>query len=339
LKSEFGASASLLTQSATAGLELACLLTGIGPGDEVVLPSFTFVSCANAIALRGATPVFADVDARTLNLDPVAVEAAITPATRAIMVVHYAGVPCAMDEINALARRLGVWVIEDAAQAFLSQYRGRPVGTLGDLAVFSFHGTKNVTCGEGGALLVNVPGLVGEADIAHRNGTDKTAFEGGQRALYTWIGLGSSFAPSEISAAVLLAQLERARSITEQRRVLWERYHQAFAAAERAGRVRRPVVPDDTVHNGHLYYLLMPSERARDNFISGMRGAGIVTPFHFVPLHASPGGRRYGRTAHDDRLPRTEEAAGRLVRLPLWHGVADVQDRVIETALDLLERL
>ncbi len=338
LNCAFGAPASLLTQSATAGLELATLLTGVGPGDEVVLPSFTFVGCANAIALRGATPVFADVDPQTLNLDPASVEAAITPATRAIMAVHYAGVPCAMDEINAVARRFGLWVIEDAAQAFLSQYRGRPAGTLGDLAVFSFHGTKNVTCGEGGALLVNRPELVDQADSAHRNGTDKTAFEGGQRAMYTWMGLGSSFAPSEISAAVLLAQLERARAITEQRRMLWERYHQAFAAAERAGRVRRPVVPDDTMHNGHLYYLLMPTEAARDNFIAGMRRAGIVTPFHYVPLHTAPGGRTYGRTADSGPLPRTEHVASRLVRLPLWRGVAEIQNRVIETGLDLLER-
>lgn len=339
LGAEFNAAASLLTQSATAGLELAMLLTGVGPGDEVVLPSFTFVSCANAISLRGATPVFADLDPKTLNLDPVSAAAAITPATRAIMAVHYAGVPSAMDEIIALARRYGLWTIEDAAQAFLSRYRGRLAGTMGDLGVFSFHGTKNVTCGEGGALLINAPALVEKAEILHRNGTDKTAHEGGLRAAYTWVGLGSSFAPSEITAAVLMAQLEQAHAITMRRRAIWQRYHDAFAAAECAGSVRRPSVPDEALHNGHLYYLLLSSANLRDKFIAAMRTENIVTPFHFVPLHTSAAGRKYGRTSGGGPLPHTEDVASRLVRLPLWDGLAKVQDRIIDSALRVLKGL
>lgn len=339
LKREFGPRTCRLTQSATAALELATLLVDAGPRDEVILPSFTYVACANAIVLRGATPVFADINPNTLNLDPASIAAAIAPATRAIMTVHYAGVPCAMDEIVSLAKDHKLLVIEDAAQAFLSQYRSRPAGTLGDLGIFSFHGTKNVTCGEGGALLVNSPALFEKADIAHRNGTDRTSYERGLRAHYTWVGPGSSFAPSEITAAVLLAQLERAHMITEQRRALWERYHAAFASAERAGFVRRPTIPEGITHNGHIYYLLLRTGKIRDDFIAMMQAAGIVTPFHYVPLHSSPAGRVYGRTANGASLHQTEDLAGRLVRLPLWSGIADTQEQIIETALKIIERI
>ena len=327
LAQECGAEHVHLVQSATAGLELAMLMSGVGPGDEVILPSYTFVSCANAVALRGATPVFAEIDAATLTLDPAAAAAAVTGRTRAIIVVHYAGVPCEMDTIRRLADRNGLLVIEDAAQALLSRYRGRPAGSLGDIGVFSFHHTKNVTCGEGGAVVVNTAGLSRRAEIFHQKGTDRSAFDRGTRQKYTWIDLGSSFAPSEITAAVLLAQLEKAHEITERRRAIWANYHAAFAELEARGCVRRPVVPDYINHNGHLFYLLLENEDARDALILHMQKRGIVTPFHYVPLHDSPGGLRYARSATP--LPITESVASRLVRLPLWPGIDSRQNEVI----------
>jgi dTDP-4-amino-4,6-dideoxygalactose transaminase len=324
-----------LTHSATAALELAALLTEVGPGDEVIMPAFTFVSCANAIALRGAIPVFVDIRSDTLNIDPDEAAGAITSRTRAIVAVHYAGVPCDIAPVMDLAERHSLVVIEDAAQALMASYRGKPAGTLGHLGVFSFHDTKNVMSGEGGALVVNDARFVERAEIAYRYGTDRGAFDRGERSRYEWIDLGSSFAPSEITAAVLLAQLERAEDITKARHGLWARYHEALAPLEASGIARRPVVPDDVQHNAHLYYLLLADQATRDRFIVGMRAAGISAPFHFVPLDASPGGRRYGR-AHGD-LPTTRSAAQRLVRLPMWFGMERVQDRVIEAVLTLLK--
>jgi dTDP-4-amino-4,6-dideoxygalactose transaminase len=337
LTARLNGSRAYLTHSATAGLELSALLAELKSGDEVVMPAFTFVSCANAVALRGATPVFVDIRHDTLNLDPKAVEQAITARTRAIVAVHYAGVPCDMDAIMALAAAHGLIVIEDAAQALLSVYRGRPAGTLGHFGVISFHDTKNVISGEGGAIVVNDPQFAEHAEIAHQKGTDRRAFDRGETSRYSWIGLGSSFAPGEIVAAVLLAQLERAQEITRRRRGLWARYHSAFADIEASGIARRPVVPDDVEHNGHLYYLLLRDEAARDRFIAVMKSRGMTTPFHFVPLDASPGGRRFAR-AHGN-LPATHSAAGRLVRLPLWFGMEQHQDRVIDAALAALREV
>lgn len=327
LAEECGAKQVHLVQSASVGLELAVLLCGLGPGDEVILPSFTFVACANAIALRGATPVFVDIDAQTLSLDPEAVEAALTASTRAVLAVHYAGVPCDMYAIRALADRHGLFVIEDAAQALLSQSRGQPAGSLGDVGVFSFHRTKNVTCGEGGAVVVNLPRLAERAEVLHQNGTDRGRFNRSEADRYTWLDLGSSYAPSEITAAVLLAQLERAHEMTRRRRFVWDRYHTAFAALEDRGRLRRPVVPQQAVHNGHIYYLLLESEAARNAMIQSLGLKGIAAAFHYVPLHSSPGGLRYGR-AHGS-LPVTTDTAARLVRLPLWPGLGPAQDQII----------
>ena len=323
-----------LVQSATVGLELAILSGGIGPGDEVILPSFTFVSCANAIALRGAIPVFAEIDSRTLNLDPAAVEAAITERTRAILCVHYAGVPCEMDAIRQLADRHGLLVIEDAAQALLSTYRGQPAGSLGDIGVFSFHDTKNVSCGEGGAVVVNTPSLINRAEVAHQKGTDRAAFDRGMIAQYTWADLGSSYVPSEITAAVLFAQFEKAHAIMECRRTIWEKYYDAFAPLEAAGRLRRPVVPAHVAHNGHLFYLLLEDKKDRDTFIERMGKKGITTPFHYVPLHNAPGGRIYGRATGN--LHVSESIPSRLVRMPLWPGVSSLQNQVIDAAIDAL---
>jgi len=336
LATAFNAPAAQLTHSATAALELSALLANLGPGDEVVMPAFTFVSCANAVALRGATPVFVDVRSDTLNIDPGHVASAITSRTRAIVAVHYAGIPCDMAPLMDLAERHGLVVIEDAAQALMSSYRDKPAGTLGHLGVFSFHDTKNVMSGEGGALLLNDARFAERAEIAYRYGTNRGAFDRGERQRYEWVDLGSSFAPNEITAAVLLAQLECAQDITNARHTMWARYHDAFAMLEAAGTARRPVVPEDVQHNAHLYYLLLNDQTVRDRFIAAMRASGIATPFHFVPLDASPGGRRYAR-AHGG-LPNTHSAAERLVRLPLWHGMERVQERVIEMVLAVLKQ-
>jgi dTDP-4-amino-4,6-dideoxygalactose transaminase len=334
LESTIGCQDVHLVQSATSGLELAFLTANLVPGDEVILPSFTFVSCANAIALRGAIPVFAEIDARTLLLDPFAVEAAITKRTRAIVAVHYAGVPCDMAALRGIADRHQLLLIEDAAQALLSSYRGRPAGSLGDISVVSFHHTKNVSCGEGGVALINNPALSERAGILYRNGTNRASFDSGAIQMYTWLDLGSSYAPSNVTAAVLLAQLERAREITGRRRAIWQKYYLAFEAIEAKGRVVRQVVPDDVVHNGHLFYLLMDHRDDRDKFIERMRSRGVEIRFHYVPLHNSPGGLRHA--GRPGQLPITESVASRLVRLPIWPGMEPLQDQIIEAALETL---
>jgi len=323
-----------LTHSATAGLELAALLTELGPGDEAILPAFTFVSCANAVALRGATPVFADIRSDTLNLDPKEVAGAITSRTRVIIAVHYAGVPCDMADLMALAEQHGLVVIEDAAQALMSSYRRKFAGGLGHLGVISFHHTKNVMSGEGGAIIINDARFLERAEIVHEKGTDRHAFDRGQRSHYSWIDLGSSFAPSEVTAAVLLAQLELAEEITRDRRALWARYHAAFAPLEAAEIVRRPVIPEDVTHNGHLYYLLLRNEGERNRYIAAMEARGITAPFHFVPLDDTPAGRRFARA--NGELPVTHSIARRLVRLPLWFDMDDEQHRVIDATLEIL---
>jgi dTDP-4-amino-4,6-dideoxygalactose transaminase len=313
---------------------MAALLADLMPGDEVILPSFTFVSTANALVLRGAVPVFVDIRADTLNLDENLIEAAITPRTRAIMVVHYAGVACAMDRILAIAAKHGLLVIEDAAQGICASYQGRALGSFGQLAALSFHETKNITCGEGGALLVNDPALVARAEVIREKGTNRRAFMEGLVDKYTWVDLGSSFLPGEISAGFLRAQMEEAWAITQRRLAIWDSYHAAFAAEEAAGRCRRPVVPDDCRHNAHLYYLLLPPGADRSRFISALQAAGIGAIFHYVPLHSSPAGQRFGR-AHGD-LAVTDRIASSLVRLPLFLGVEPEIGRVVDTVKRLL---
>jgi dTDP-4-amino-4,6-dideoxygalactose transaminase len=304
---------------------MAALLLRVGPGDEVVMPSFTFASTAGAFALRGATVVFVDVRPDTLTLDVEAVEAALTSKTRAIIPVHYAGVGCEMDELLSLAAVHDVFVVEDAAQALLAEYRSRPLGSLGHLAAVSFHETKNVSCGEGGALLVNDPRWAADAEIVQEKGTNRQQFYRGQVDKYTWVGLGSSYAPSEINAAFLYAQLEHADSITEERMRIWNTYHDAFADLEAAEKLRRPVVPHHSRHNAHLYYLLAPDASTRDVLLDHLSERKVSAVFHYVPLHESPAGRRFGRY-HGD-LTTTVETSSRLVRLPLWFGM---DDRAIE---------
>jgi dTDP-4-amino-4,6-dideoxygalactose transaminase len=325
-----GARKALLTHSCTAALEMAALLLDLEPGDEVVMPSFTFVSTANAFVLRGAVPVFVDIREDTLNIDENLIEAAMTPRTRAICVVHYAGVACEMDAINAIAAKHGVAVIEDAAQGILSTYKGRPLGTLGALGALSFHETKNLIAGEGGALLVADPRFVERAEIIREKGTNRSQFFRGQVDKYTWVDVGSSYLPSEILAAFLAAQIEEAESITKRRLAIWQRYHDAFADLEAAGRLRRPIVPAHCRHNAHMYYLLLRDLDERTRFIHVLKEAGIHPVFHYVPLHSAPAGRRFGRAIGE--LPVTTRTSECLVRLPLWLPDMD-QARVIEAVL------
>lgn len=322
-----GARKALLTHSCTAALEMAALLLDLAPGDEVIMPSFTFVSTANAFVLRGAIPVFVDVRADTLNIDENLIEAAITPRTRAICVVHYAGVGCEMDAINAIAARHHLAVVEDAAQGILSEYRGRPLGSLGALSALSFHETKNLISGEGGALLINEERFVERAEIIREKGTNRSQFFRGQVDKYTWVDIGSSYLPGEIVAAFLAAQMEEAGRITSERLAIWDRYHEAFADLENEAKFRRPYVPAHCRHNAHMYYLLLPDLEERTRFIADLRQSGVHPVFHYIPLHSSPAGRRYART--HGTLDVTERVSDCLVRLPLWLPDMD-QERVID---------
>jgi dTDP-4-amino-4,6-dideoxygalactose transaminase len=321
LREYLGAPQVLLTHSCTAALEMAAMLAGVAPGDEVIMPSFAFPSTANAFVLRGATPVFVDIREDTCNLDETLIEKAITSRTRAIVPVHYAGISCEMDRILSVARQHGLFVVEDSAQGLQAAYRGRPLGTLGHVAALSFHETKNVVMGEGGALIVNDEKWMERAEILWEKGTNRAQFSRGGVDKYSWVDIGSSFLPSEIGAAFLLAQLEHARTITERRLGVWDQYHRACEGMERAGLVRRPIVPDDCQHNAHIYYLLFSDEGTRSVVLSALNRAGIQAVFHYVPLHSSIAGRAYGRAGGG--LPVTERVAGRLLRLPLWAGMGD----------------
>ncbi|MEW9571380.1 dTDP-4-amino-4,6-dideoxygalactose transaminase [Rhodanobacter sp. Si-c] len=334
LEQRTGTRKALLTHSCTAALEMAAILLDLQPGDEVIMPSFTFVSTANAFVLRGAIPVFVDIRPDTLNIDESLIEQAITPGTRAICVVHYAGVACEMDTIMAIAAKHGLKVIEDAAQGIFSTYKGRALGSIGNLAALSFHETKNVISGEGGALLVNDPALVERAEIIREKGTNRSKFFRGQVDKYTWVDIGSSYLPSELIAAFLAAQFEAADAITARRLAIWDRYHDWAAPLESGGLLRRPTVPVDCIHNAHMYYLLLGDLAGRTRFIEAMKASGIGVVFHYIPLHSSPAGQRYGRT--HGVLHHTDATSDRLVRLPLWVGLEDHQDHVMQVAQDIL---
>lgn len=324
-----GSRACLLTPSCTAALEMAALLAEVGPGDEVIMPSYTFVSTANAFALRGAVPVFVDVRDDTLNIDESRVADAITPRTRAIVCVHYGGVASEMDALTEIARGSDLLVVEDAAQALLATYRGRPLGSIGDLAAFSFHETKNVTCGEGGSLHVNAAEFEERAYVLREKGTNRRDFTRGQVDKYTWIDIGSSFLLGEASAAMLWAQLERATEITARRVAVWDAYHQRFADLEEAGLARRPVIPAHCGHNGHVYRLRLAEPRWRGPVLERVRREGVDAVFHYVPLHSSAAGRRLGRTAGP--LGVTDAAGADLLRVPLWAAMPeDDVDYVVE---------
>ncbi|MFZ5632086.1 MAG: dTDP-4-amino-4,6-dideoxygalactose transaminase [Bacillota bacterium] len=328
LEEHTGCHKALLTHSCTAALEMAAILANIQPGDEVIMPSYTFVSTANAFVLRGGVPVFVDIRGDTLNMDELKIEDAITTRTKAIVVVHYAGVACEMDAIMAIAEKHGLLVIEDAAQGIMSSYKGRPLGSIGHVAALSFHETKNIISGEGGALLINDSRYVERAENIREKGTNRTRFFRGEIGKYTWVDIGSSFLPGEITAAFLWAQLEQAESIVGRRSEIWRQYHEAFSLPEYRGKLRRPAIPRHCGHNSHLYYLLLPDAQKRADFLDSLKRNGIGAVFHYVPLHSSPAGKRYGRTRGE--LTLTEELSSRLVRLPLWVGMEkDAVDYVI----------
>ena len=337
LESHTGCNKALLTHSCTAALEMAALLLDIQPGDEVIMPSYTFVSTANAFVLRGAVPVFVDIRPDTLNLDERLIEAAITPKTRAIVPVHYAGVACEMDSILAIARKHGLAVVEDAAQGVMSTYKGRALGSIGDLGAFSFHETKNVISGEGGALLVNDPALASRAEMIREKGTDRSRFFRGEVDKYTWQEVGSSFLPGEITAAFLWAQLQEAQAITDSRLAIWDNYHDALSALELQGALRRPIVPESCQHNAHMYYVLIAPGLDRQVVVDELKRHDIYSVFHYVPLHSSPAGARYGRVQGSMQV--TDDYSERLLRLPLWLGLSsDQQDRVVGVLAEALAK-
>lgn len=325
-----GAPKALLTTSGTSALEMAAILLDIQPGDEVIMPSFTFVSTANAFALRGAKIVFVDVQPDTMNLDPLCVRAAITQHTRAIVPVHYAGVCCDMDALGDIAREHGLAMVEDAAQAVGSFYKDRPAGSMSDVGCFSFHETKNYSMGEGGAVILNDPHMVERAEIIREKGTDRSRFYRGQVDKYTWVDIGSSFLPSELNAAYLLAQLEQRASITAARMARWEQYDAGLAPLEQRGLIERMKVPADCVHNAHMYYIKLRSLEERSRLIAYLAEHDICAVFHYVPLHSATAGLKYGRFVGEDRY--TTVLSERLLRLPMFYELTEADcARVIET--------
>jgi dTDP-4-amino-4,6-dideoxygalactose transaminase len=332
-----GSPKALLTHSCTAALEMAALLLCVEPGDEIIMPSYTFVSTANAFVLRGAVPVFVDVRPDTFNINETLVEAAITDRTRAIVPVHYAGVGCEMDTLMAIARKHGLRVVEDAAQGVMAKYKDRPLGSIGDLGAYSFHETKNVICGEGGALIVNDAAFSSDAEIIREKGTDRSQFIRGEVDKYTWQSSGSSFLPSELTAGFLWAQLLEADWLTSCRLTLWNRYNELLAPLESEGLLRRPIVPAECTHNAHMYQVLVAPKMDRQLVLERLRDAGVGAVFHYVPLHSSPAGRTLGR-AHGD-LPVTVDIAARLIRLPLWIGLSESEQlRVVSALREALTR-
>lgn len=321
LEARLGGARTLLTPSCTHALEMTALLLEVGPGDEVLMPSFTFVSTANAFVLRGARPVFVDIDPRTGNLDPVDLERRVSPASRAVVVVHYAGVACDMDRIGAIAEAHDLAVVEDNAHGLFGTWKGRPLGSLGTMATLSFHETKNVTCGEGGALVLGDPALVQRAEIIREKGTNRSQFVRGEVNRYAWMDIGSSYLLSDVLAAVLAAQLEEADAIQATRRGIWTHYLESLAewAAEQGTDL--PLVPEGCGPAWHSFHLLLPDRAARDGLISHLRDRGIGAPFHYLPLHLSEMGRRFGGAEGD--CPVTESFSGRLIRLPLHHSLTD----------------
>jgi len=329
LRESLGARCALVTTSCTHALEMSAMLLGIGPGDEVIVPSFTFVSTANAFATRGARTVFADVRPDTLNLDETQLESLITPRTKAIVCVHYAGVGCEMDAIMDIAKPRGIAVIEDNAHGLFGKYRGRMLGTIGQFATQSFHETKNITCGEGGALIINDQRFVERAEIIREKGTNRARFFRGLVDKYSWVDLGSSYVISDVLAAFLYGQLEQWQAIQQKRRVIWERYDAALAGWADSRGIRRPVAPAHCEHTYHMYYLLMPTPADRTAFIDHLKAHEILAVFHYLPLHLSEYARRWGGTPGD--CPVTEDVSDRLVRLPFFTSMTEEQTaRVIE---------
>ncbi|MDB4826730.1 dTDP-4-amino-4,6-dideoxygalactose transaminase [Gammaproteobacteria bacterium] len=332
MESNAGCQKALLTHSCSAALEMAAILLNIEPGDEIIMPSFTFVSTASAFVLRGGVPVFIDIRKDTLNLDETLIEAAITPRTRAIVPVHYAGVACEMDSILAIAQKHGLAVVEDSAQGVMASYKGRALGSIGDLGSFSFHETKNIISGQGGALLINNLDYLERAEIIWAKGTNRNQFLRGEVDKYTWQDIGSSFLPGELTAAFLWAQIEEAEAITIERVRLWNRYHSLLKPLEESGLLEQPSIPSGCEHNAHMYYALVKKSVDRNLVLSSMSDAGINAVFHYVPLHSSPAGKRFGRVSGE--LAVTTVQSERLIRLPLWVGLSEAEQTRVVAALE-----
>ncbi|WP_292993613.1 dTDP-4-amino-4,6-dideoxygalactose transaminase [Nitrosomonas sp.] len=332
LEARTGSAKVLLTHSCTAALEMAALLLNIQPGDEIIMPSYTFVSTANAFVLRGGVPVFVDIRQDTLNIDEHLIEDAITTRTKAIVPIHYAGVSCEMDTILAIAKRHKLMVVEDAAQGVMSTYKGRDLGGIGDLGAYSFHETKNVISGEGGCLLVNDASLALQAEIIREKGTNRTQFFRGHVDKYTWQDVGSSFLPGELIAAFLWAQLEEAEQITKQRMGIWDEYHKLLEPLESHGLLRRPIIPDHCQHNAHMYYVLLSEELRRDKILQRMKTEEIGAIFHYIPLHSSPAGKKFGRASGE--LVNTDSCSEKIIRLPLWIGLSKNQQQEVVSVLE-----
>ena len=321
----------LLTTSCTHALDMSAMLLDIAPGDEVIVPTFTFVSTINAFALRGARPVFADIRPDTLNLDESQLESLVSDRTRAVVPVHYGGVGCQMDVIEKIAAVHGMAIVEDNAHGLLATYRGRPLGTFGTMATQSFHETKNFTCGEGGALVINDASLVERAEIVREKGTNRSQFFRGQVDKYSWVDIGSSYVPSDLLAAVLLAQLEQRQLVQEKRRLIWERYDSSLRSWADQHGVRTPIIPDDCQQSYHLYYLLLPTLADRTAFIHHLRDRGILAVFHYVPLHTSSMGLTFG--GRQGQCPVAEDLSDRLVRLPFYFGLSDEDQSAVVDAI------
>lgn len=319
LENSIGCKKALLTHSCTAALEMAAILIDLHPYDEVIMPSYTFVSTANAFVLKGAVPVFIDIHPGTLNMDESLIEAAITDKTKAIVAVHYAGVACEMDTIMEIARKHNLFVVEDAAQGVMCTYKGRPLGSIGHFGALSFHETKNVISGEGGAILINDDRFIERAEIIREKGTNRGQFFRGEVDKYTWVDIGSSYLPSELIAAFLWAQMEDAEQITAKRLSSWAIYDKLLYGIETVGHFRRPIIPGQCVHNAHMYYLLFPNLDFRTAIMASLKEKGFHSVFHYVPLHSSPAGIKYGRVSGSLRV--TDEISNRLLRLPLWVGM------------------
>ncbi len=319
LEERFNTPKALLTTSCTHATEMAALLCNIKPGDEVIMPSYTFVSTADAFVLRGAVAVFVDIRPDTMNMDEMLIEEAITDKTRAIVPVHYAGVCCEMDTIMDIARRHNLFVVEDAAQAVCSSYKGRPAGTIGDFGCYSFHETKNFSMGEGGALLIKDEKYIENAEIIREKGTNRSKFFRGQIDKYTWVDAGSSYLPSELNAAYLYAQLERADEINEARMKCWKRYYECLKPLEEKGYIKLPVIPEGCIHNAHMFYIKAADLKERSRLIEYLKSKGIESVFHYIPLHTSPAGQRFGRFAGEDRFTTSESE--KLLRLPMYFGL------------------
>jgi dTDP-4-amino-4,6-dideoxygalactose transaminase len=338
LEQRFGIHRVLLTPSCTAALEMAAMLCDLGPDDEVILPSYTFVSTANAVVRLGAKPVFVDIRPDTLNLDDALVEEAITPRTKAIFPVHYAGIGCEMDRLLAIAAKYNLKVVEDAAQGVNAFYNGRALGSIGHLGAYSFHETKNYICGEGGALCLNSPELVERAEIIRDKGTNRRQFFRGQVDKYTWVDVGSSYVPSEICSAFLYAQLEMLDAISERRQRIYQFYHQHLKPLEEEGLLRLPYLPPHCGSNYHLFYILLPDTQARNALMEHLKQNGIFAVFHYIPLHASPMGKKFGY--RDGDLPITENLSARLLRLPMYYEISeDEQMDVISQITAFLRRM